>query len=157
MFYLKGAVVMGIKYMLFNTIPEKLILEGILDLHKRIFGESDDLVKKMESKPQLLVNVALNESKVIGYKMGYELDKRKFYSWLGGVDTRFRGHGVASKLLEQQHQYLKDNGYHIVQTKTMNKWRSMLILNIKSGFDVMSTYTNEKGLHKIILEKNLVE
>jgi predicted GNAT family acetyltransferase len=148
---------MEIKYMLFDTKPEEAILEGIIDLHKRIFGESDDLVKKMESKSQLLVNVALNDSQVIGYKIGYELDKRKFYSWLGGVDTRFRGHGVASKLMEQQHQYLKENGYYIVQTKTMNKWRSMLILNIKSGFDVISTYTNEKGLHKIILEKNLLE
>lgn len=148
---------MKIKYMLFDSMPEGSILEGIIDLHKRIFGESDDLAKKMETKPQLLVNVALNDSQVIGYKIGYELDKRKFYSWLGGVDTRFRGHGVASKLMEQQHEYLKENGYHIVQTKTMNKWRSMLILNIKSGFDIISTYTNEKGLHKIILEKNLLD
>ena len=145
------------KYLLFDSIPEKAILEGILDLHKRIFGESDDLVKKMNGKPGLLVNVALNNSEVIGYKIGYELDKRKFYSWLGGVDPRFRGHGVASKLMEQQHQFLKENGYHIVQTKTMNKWRSMLILNIKAGFDVIETYTNKKGLQKIILEKNLVE
>jgi predicted GNAT family acetyltransferase len=148
---------MEIKYILLNSMPEGPIFKGIIDLHKRIFGESDDLVKKMETKPQLLVNVALNDSQVIGYKIGYELDKRKFYSWLGGVDTRFRGHGVASKLMEHQHQYLKENGFHIVQTKTMNKWRSMLILNIKSGFDIISTYTNEKGLQKIILEKNLVE
>lgn len=142
--------------MLFDTIPEESILGGILDLHKYIFGTSDDLVNKIESKPQLLVNVALYDSKVIGYKIGYELDKRKFYSWLGGVDPRLRGHGVASKLMEQQHQFLKENGYHIVQTKTMNKWRSMLILNIKSGFNIIETYTNEKGVHKIILEKNLL-
>jgi predicted GNAT family acetyltransferase len=148
---------MEIKYIFFNSMPEGSILEEIIDLHKRIFGGSDDLVKKMETKPQLLVNVALNDSQVIGYKIGYELDKRKFYSWLGGVDARFRGQGVASKLMEQQHKYLKENGYRIVQTKTMNKWRCMLILNIKSGFDIISTYTNEKGLHKIILEKNLVE
>jgi predicted GNAT family acetyltransferase len=147
---------MEVKYLLFESMPEKGILEGIIDLHKRIFGESDDLVKKMDGKPRLLVNVAWNNSQVIGYKIGYELDKRKFYSWLGGVDTRFRGHGVASKLMEQQHQYLKENEYHFVQTKTMNKWRSMLILNIKSGFDIIETYTNKKGLHKIILEKNLL-
>jgi hypothetical protein len=77
---------MEVKYILFDKIPEKPTLEGILDLHKRIFGKSDDLVKKMKSKPQLLVNIVLYDSKVIGYKIGYELDKRKFYSWLGGVD-----------------------------------------------------------------------
>lgn len=146
---------MEFKYTLFHSLPEQSVLDGIIDLHKRIFGESDDIVKKMESKPNLLVNAALKDSQVIGYKVGYELDKRTFYSWLGGVDARFRGHGVGSKLMEQQHQYLKENGYHIVQTKTMNKWRSMLILNIKFGFDIIETYTNEEGLHKIILKKKL--
>lgn len=37
----------------------------------------------------------------------------------------------------------------------MNKWRGMLILNIKNGFDIIETYTDENGLHKIVLEKNL--
>jgi ribosomal protein S18 acetylase RimI-like enzyme len=157
LFYLKGVIVMEIKYMIFDSMPEDAFLVGIIDLHKSIFGESGDLVRKMESKPTLLVNVAIKDHYVIGYKIGYELDKRKFYSWLGGVDVRFRGNGVASNLMEQQHLYLKKKGYHTVQTKTMNKWRSMLILNIKSGFDIMSTYTNEKGLHKIILEKKLFE
>jgi hypothetical protein len=38
----------------------------------------------------------------------------------------------------------------------MNKWRSMLILNIKCGFDVIDTYTDENGRNKIILEKKLM-
>jgi hypothetical protein len=32
----------------------------------------------------------------------------------------------------------------------------MLILNIKHGFDVIGTYTDEKGEPKIILEKRLM-
>ena len=59
-------------------------------------------------------------------------------------------------LMEMQHQYLKENGYGVVQTKTMNKWCNMLVLNIKNGFDVIDTYTNDKGLHKIVLEKKLL-
>jgi GNAT superfamily N-acetyltransferase len=98
----------------------------------------------------------MDDKKVIGYKIGYEIDRNKFYSWLGGVDSKYRKHGVATKLMEKQHQYLKGNGYNIVQTKTMNKWRSMLVLNIKNGFDVIETYTDEKGLHKIVLEKSLL-
>ncbi len=61
-----------------------------------------------------------------------------------------------TNLIDKQHQYLKSKGYKIVRTKTMNKWRSMLILNIKHGFDVISTDTDEKGVHKIILEKKLL-
>lgn len=42
-----------------------------------------------------------------------------------------------------------------VQTKTKNKWRDMLILNIKNGFDIIGTYTDDSGEPKIILEKKL--
>jgi predicted GNAT family acetyltransferase len=143
-------------YFIFNSIPDDDVLDGIIELHKVIFGTTDDLNNKMENKPKLLVITAMNGKKVIGYKIGYELDNSKFYSWLGGVDTNYRKHGIASKLMEKQHQYLKEIGYSVVQTKTMNKWRNMLALNIKNGFDVIDTYTDEKGLHKIILEKKLL-
>lgn len=147
---------MSFDYSIFNSLPDNNVLGGIIDLHKIIFGTSDDLINKMKSKPKLLVITAMDGTKVIGYKIGYELDNNKFYSWLGGVDTNYRKHGIASELMEKQHQYLKENGYNIVQTKTMNKWRSMLVLNIKNGFDVIDTYIDEKGLHKIILEKKLL-
>lgn len=110
----------------------------------------------MKDKPQLSFNIALDIEKVVGFKIGYELDENKFYSWLGGVDPNYRKRGIALTLMEQQHEYLKGKGYQIVQTKTMNKWRGMLILNIKNGFDVIETYTDEKGVHKIVLEKVLL-
>jgi ribosomal protein S18 acetylase RimI-like enzyme len=146
---------LDINYLTFSRIPDALFIDGVIELHGAIFDMADDLMIKMKDKPELLFNIALNGSKVIGYKIGYELDNDTFYSWLGGVDPDYRKHGIASKLMEQQHQYLKENGYKIVQTKTMNRWRNMLILNIKNGFDVMETYTDNKGLHKIILEKKL--
>lgn len=147
---------MSFDYSIFNSLPDDEVLVEIIDLHKNIFGTSDDLITKIGSKHRLLVITAMDGTKVIGYKIGYELDNNKFYSWLGGVDTNYRKHGIASELMEKQHQYLKENGYSVIQTKTMNKWRSMLVLNIKNGFDVIDTYIDEKGLHKIILEKKLL-
>lgn len=146
---------MDFEYITFKSIPEGVILESLLLLHKSIFRESDTLIKDMESKSNILILTAINDRKVIGYKIGYELDNTKFYSWLGGVDDNFRKYGVGSKLMENQHQYLKDNGYKIVQTKTMNKWRNMLLLNIKKGFDVVGTELDKNGEIKIILEKEL--
>jgi predicted GNAT superfamily acetyltransferase len=143
-------------YTIYHSIPDTTVLEGILKLHKDIFGTTDDLINKMTRKPQLLVIIAMDGQKVIGYKIGYEIESNKFYSWLGGVDPNYRKYGVATMLMKVQHQYLKEKGYSIVQTKTMNKWRSMLLLNIKNGFDVIDTYIDEKGLHKIVLEKNLL-
>ena len=109
----------------------------------------------MESKLNLLVGVALEREKVVGYKIGYELSQDKFYSWLGGVDPNYRNYGIATKLMKMQHEYLKENGYKTVQTKTKNQWRDMLIMNIKNGFDIIGTYTDDQGEPKIILEKKL--
>lgn len=130
-------------------------MDGIESLYRNIFNSHDNLNHKMKDKPKLVFNIALVGEEVVGFKIGYELDRNKFYSWLGGVHPDYREHGIASKLMEQQHQHLRENGYKTVQTKTMNKWRGMLLLNIKNGFDIVVTYTDEKGLHKIILEKKL--
>ncbi|MBN8191954.1 GNAT family N-acetyltransferase [Bacillus sp. NTK074B] len=130
-------------------------MNGMGTLHGSIFETSNDLITEMANKPEILIDIAMDDSRVIGYKIGYQLDTHTFYSWLGGVDPNYRKQGIAAELMKQQHQTLKELGFKVVQTKTMNKWRSMLILNIKNGFDVIDTYTNEKGLHKIILEKKL--
>ncbi|MBS4177475.1 GNAT family N-acetyltransferase [Lederbergia citrea] len=145
------------EYAQYTQIPEKDVLMGIFKLHESIFGDSKSLCNRMEKKSGLLINVALDGTKVVGYKIGYQLTKENFYSWLGGVHENYRNFGVASKLLGNQHTFLKENGYKIVQTKTKNKWRKMLILNINNGFDVMDTYTDKNGETKIILEKNLLD
>ena len=146
---------MRIHYHQFRSLPKDDIVSGLVTLHQSVFGTSDDLITKMANKPEILIDIAMDDSRVIGYKIGYQLDTHTFYSWLGGVDPNYRKQGIAAELMKQQHQTLKELGFKVVQTKTMNKWRSMLILNIKNGFDVIDTYTNEKGLHKIILEKKL--
>jgi ribosomal protein S18 acetylase RimI-like enzyme len=150
-----GDEYLKIDYGYYRYIPEKDILEGVLDVHRVIFGTADGLKEKMQNNPHLLFNVAFEGYKVIGYKIGYELTNEKFYSWLGGVHPDYRHLGVASMLMKIQHRYLKESGYKTVQTKTLNKWRSMLILNIKSGFDITETYTDRHGKLKIVLEKEL--
>lgn len=142
-------------YVTFETIPPKNICESLLHLHKGIFCNSIDFLTKRKMQDSFLINVAIHKEKVIGYKIGYELSKVKFCSWIGGVDNHYRNQGVASNLMREQHNALKEKGYSIVQTKTKNKWRNMLILNIKSGFDIIGTYTDEKGEPKIILQKKL--
>lgn len=146
---------MDFEYFHFKSIPDTEILDGIIQLHNNIFGDSDDLAGRMKEKHKLQIDVALVGKKVVGYKIGYALNREQFYSWLGGVDTEYRNQGIASKLMEQQHKHLNEIGYKAVQTQTKNKWRSMLVLNIKSGFDIIGTYTDNEGEPKIILEKKL--
>ncbi|XQY90000.1 GNAT family N-acetyltransferase [Metabacillus sp. HB246100] len=146
---------MVISYFSYDSIPDEAVLDGIIQLHKAIFNSSDDVKNKMDAKSNVIVLTAMKNSKVIGYKIGYELTPHMFYSWLGGVDPTYRKNGIASQLMSRQHSLLKEKGYRVVQTKSMNKWRSMLLLNIQNGFDVIDTYVDEKGLHKITLEKTL--
>lgn len=147
---------MQITYETIDTVPDSIILSEILILHERIFNQSKSLLEDIGKRYGLLFVLAMQGKQVIGYKIGYELNSKKFYSWLGGVDENYRNYGVATKLMEIQHQYLVQNGYKVVQTKTKNKWRRMLILNIKNGFDIIGTYTDDYGEPKIILEKNLI-
>lgn len=152
---IQGERDLELRYLEFNAMPDDDIIGGIIKLHTKVFGEPDDLAGRMSEKPKLRIDVALDENKVVGYKIGYALNREQFYSWLGGVDPEYRNQGIASKLMENQHRYVKESGYQVVQTQTKNKWRNMLILNIKCGFDIIGTYTDSEGEPKIILEKSL--
>ncbi|WHX28111.1 GNAT family N-acetyltransferase [Virgibacillus halodenitrificans] len=138
-----------------DGFPNAELLNKVLNLHDSIFKDAATLISKAENKSKVVFTLAMEDEEIIGYKIGYELEPNVFYSWLGGVDESHRNKGVASKLMDQQHLYLIEKGYEIVQTKTKNKWRGMLVLNIKSGFDVIGTYTDSEGEPMIILEKRL--
>ncbi|HEX4923335.1 MAG TPA: GNAT family N-acetyltransferase, partial [Bdellovibrionales bacterium] len=84
-----------------------------------------------------------------------ENDPWEFYSWLGGVLPEYRGLGVASALMRAQHEWCAQNGYARILTKTQNRWREMLLLNIRHGFDVIGTYQSSRHGLKILLEKKL--
>ena len=147
---------MDISHIKLDPLSDIQMLKGIVNIHKKIFNGSENLSNQMESKEYLFTVVALNDSEVIGYKIGYAFDENTFYSWLGGVDDKYRNYGIASKLMEKQHGCLNKSGYKKVQTKTKNKWWNMLILNIKNDFDVIGTYTDNSGEHKFILEKKMI-
>lgn len=124
-------------------------------LHSTIFTTQspDSISEELSSRPKCLILVALDDDHVVGYKIGYQDRNTRFYSWLGGVCAKYRGKGIASELMLRQHEWCRSQGYTAVRTQTKNKWRSMLILNLRYGFDVIGTYTDEQGEPKIILEK----
>ncbi|WP_238018669.1 GNAT family N-acetyltransferase [Oceanobacillus jordanicus] len=89
---------MTITYHINDSTLDANILDGLQALHKTIFDESDDLSSKMTGKPPLVIVTAMDGERVIGYEIGYALDNRTFYSWLGGVDPRYRNQGIAYSL-----------------------------------------------------------
>lgn len=146
---------MSIRYKSFTMLEPGDLLNGLVLLHTKVFGSSDDLAGRMAEKPKLHIDLALDGDRVIGYKVGYALNREQFYSWLGGVDESYRHQGIARRLMERQHEYARQESYNAVRTHTKNKWRSMLLLNIQSGFDIIGIYMDDTGEPKIILEKKL--
>jgi GNAT superfamily N-acetyltransferase len=114
-----------------------------------------DLDSTLAGKKNILLLMAFDEKKLIGFKLGYELNNNSFYSWLGGVHSAYRGFGIAYELMKQQHEWCDTMGYKSIETKTMNQWKDMLSLNIKNGFEITGTELNTKGELKILMRKKL--
>ena len=141
------------EYIYYQEIPKTDVLNGIMELHKHVFEGAELKLEELTEKKNLLIFVAIDSDRVVGFKIGYEFNDYTFYSWLGGVHSDYRGKGVASELMRRQHEKIKSLGYPKVRTISRNKRRAMLILNIKFGFDVVETFISKKGTHKIVLEK----
>lgn len=137
-----------------ESIPEQ-ILKGIQIVHELVFEGSHLKESKLEGKKGLLCYVAIENGAVVGFKLGYEVEDEVFFSWLGGVNPSFQKRGIASSLMRAQHTKCGEIGYKKVRTFSRNMRKSMLILNLKCGFDIIETFIDEKGRHKIILEKVL--
>lgn len=114
--------------------------------------EADLAYQQQRSTVQ--VWLALVDGNVVGCKVGYERKPGHYYSWLGGVYAEFRGRGIAKGLMREQHVWCQQQSYHRVRTQTYNRWRAMLLLNLREGFDIVGTVQGTHGL-AIVLEKQV--
>jgi GNAT superfamily N-acetyltransferase len=112
-------------------------------------------LEKLEDKKELLCLFAVEKEVLVGFKLGYTHPDGVFYSWLGGVDEKMRGQGIASQLMKYQHEKVQMLGFNKVRTYGRNERKAMLTTNIKHGFDIISTFVDDKGRHKIVFEKLL--
>lgn len=130
----------------------------IAPLIEKAFGEWDPewFHAKFNNHKKFHLLIGSIESEAVAFKLGYENSPSEFYSWLGGVIPAYRGLGIASDLMVRQHQWCREQGYKRVQTKTQNRFREMLLLNVRHGFQVTGTHQSDEGGLKIVLEKILV-
>lgn len=145
-------------YRLFQGPPDAALTAVIFALYEKIFGQKPGpkVAERLTQKPDIMIVMAYNQdNEPIGHKIGYAEDESCFYSWLGGVLPECRGSGLASAMMDLQHDWCRSQGYRCIRTKTMNRWRNMLILNLKKGFDIESTCLGDDGVLCIILCKLL--
>ncbi|GAB3551718.1 GNAT family N-acetyltransferase [Spirosoma fluminis] len=150
---------MNIRYEQYDSLPDEPLRSSLLEVLQNVFSSRsrEDTLAELTyqlahtSVPTFL---ALEGQQVVGCKLGYERQPDQFYSWLGCVRLTHRGHGIAAELMRQQHDWCRQQGYRTVRTQTYNQWRSMLILNLRAGFDIIGTLQGKHGL-MIVLEKTL--
>ncbi|MDT7831530.1 GNAT family N-acetyltransferase [Flavobacteriaceae bacterium S356] len=144
-------------YQVISEVPDQNILDALLHLYAELFEDAklDFFVDRVQTKENLIIILCYHENELIGFKLGYRYNDHTFYSWVGGVLPRFRKQGIAQKLMELQHSSAKKKGYQKARTKSMNRFKPMMILNLKNGFEIVKIYTNDSGQTKIIFEKSL--
>lgn len=138
------------------TEMSKQLAQEIGAIAEEVFAEpAPDFFARLRGRMATLILIARIDGKAVGFKVGYEEDPDCFYSWLGGVRGEFRGLGIARTLMLKQHEWCLAKGYRKVRTKTLNRFREMLLLNIKAGFNIIGLHESDDGGSKIILEKKL--
>ena len=95
------------------------------------------------------------DGSLAGFKLGYRRGASLFYSWLGGVHPQGRRQGVAAELMRRQHDWAITQGYQEIETRTRSANSAMLILNLKSGFQIRGFEVDAHGRQIVIQRKSL--
>ncbi len=132
-------------------------IQLIAPLIEKSFGQWDSkwFYSSFNKHKKFHLLIASVENQPVGFKIGYEKSQHDFYSWLGAVVPDFRGLGIATDLMQAQHEWCRLQGYTKIQTKTQNRFQAMLLLNIKNGFEIVSTDPTDPDGMKILMEKKL--
>lgn len=126
-------------------------IDEIVPLLRRLLP---DATRYQESLEHLVV--ARDGDTAVGFKIGFRRG-RMFNSSYGGVLPAYRGMGIARRLMRAQHdslaRLLRDGG--VIRTSTANRFRPMLMLNLREGFVVTGVVVHGTDEPFIQLEKQL--
>jgi len=128
-----------------------LTIEGVgmdqLDLIRRLNVDifDDEHVINTFDRDDLLMLVARTSGTAVGFKIGYRLDARSFYSAKGGVRAPFRRRGIARALLYRMLNVARVRGYErFVYDTFPNKHPGMTVMGLDEGFRVIRAgYSSE--------------
>ncbi|MEH0862787.1 GNAT family N-acetyltransferase [Halobacteriovorax sp. DPLXC-1] len=115
-------------------------------------------IEKMRDKTRhckkFLAQFFFDGDEPIAFKIGYDREDY-FYSWIGGVSSIYRGQKLATKLMERQHQWVREQGFQKLRTHTDDRFPEMISLNLKFGFYIFEKRFKDDGIEQIIMEKEI--
>ena len=121
-------------------------LKRIVELDRVVFGLSrtpEEVEDKLRLQKDVDITVAtITDGKLVGYGIGYE-EKGKYYLWSLAVLPEYRRNGIGSEIIEEQIRLAKEKGYASFLVKTSNRWKEMLRLLLKRGFNIIGFKEHE--------------
>ncbi len=112
----------------------KEVINIVESIHEFVRKESESSLAARLSGTKHLILIAEDENQLLGFKIGYQLDERTFYSWFGGVSPAARNRGVAQRLLDEQEDWVQEQGYQTLKVKSRNQFPSMLRLLLRNNY-----------------------
>lgn len=111
-------------------------LPVIADINRIVF-EEDRIINRFD-RPDLTMLLAYAGDDAAGFKIGYGLDRKVYYSAKGGVLRQYRRQGVANSLLTSLMGTAATKGYRKFCFDTFpNRHSGMTHLAIERGFVVL--------------------
>lgn len=124
----------------------------LLDLLNMIFKENisqdfnDNLVEiYIKSLPQYIndgsaiVIGAFDNNQLIGFHWCYYLDvfgERRVHSYFVGINSKYQGKGIASKMLREIENIAKSNGVFIIESMVTYNNKNALAFHQNKGFEI---------------------
>jgi GNAT superfamily N-acetyltransferase len=129
-------------------------------LRDTIFGEfghryAARFEDQVQDRRDVLALIAHLEGNPVGYKIGYHDKPGLYYSWSGGVLKDYRSQGVARRMQDWQHTWLRARGYRMVHFSSFNKFRPMLLFGLDTGFIPTGVDLSPEGELSIRFRKDL--
>lgn len=94
-----------------RTFSDDFVLE-LRTLAVDIFGDmdTDELAWRLSAMPDASVHATRLEGRIVAFKFGYAIERKRYLSWLGGVSRGRRRQRLARDLMARQHDWLRTRG-----------------------------------------------
>ncbi|MEM1269926.1 MAG: GNAT family N-acetyltransferase [Bacteroidota bacterium] len=114
----------------------------IRELNRTIFDE-ERVINRFD-RPDLTMFIAYLDQQPVGFKVGYALDAKHYYSAKGGVLSGYRRHGIATTLLDEMMAHVRTRGFTQFLYDTFpNRHAGMAILGFQAGFKIVEAEFSE--------------
>ncbi len=116
-------------------------LDAVRELNRQVFGE-DRLINRLDHDPLIFLTAHVR-GRLAGFKIGYSLNRRVFYSAKSATAPEFRRRGVATVLMDAMMDDAALLGFTEMQYDTFpSLFPGMLVIGFRYGFSIKSMEWN---------------